>query len=956
MASRNALFGRERELRFLDEFLRRHADAPAVLISGEAGIGKTALLRYARACAEGLSFQVLKGHCYDSYETGPYFPFFQALGDTADEPVQEFSSVLPSVELGEAGSSWLGADTKSAQGAFIRELSEVFISMARNAPVLLTIDDIQWSDANSLLLLNCLCDLGVPGLLVLLSERSDEPARAEQVRLQMALRAKAQSVDLLGIDLDGTKAMVTSELGPGEFTAGEVQKIAEVTRGNPLFIQELLRHFRRYGKPSIEYWGDFFRGERLAGNLGSMLDLRLGRLPPQVSCALKAAAVLHGPFTVDMVAHIAGEDRSTVAEACETAHEERLVERLAGTTPKQYAFIHELYAKRFYERLSEHERREYHAKAVEGAKRGQLMLAEGELVRHAALCSTEDTAEQTIIDCTKAAEKAEALLAFDSAASYWQLALEASSLMPVVIRADLYRRLGWASWASGRSEQALIAWAEAAALFDAAGEESRLGEVALALADLHRWRTELGQAKHWATRAIGLPLSTVADRALAAALVGDVLAIENRHSEAREHLSRALDLWHEGGCHPSVAWWLGHGLLMVGDIKAAREVGEQGIEEARKRGAVAIASLIASGLLFGDLGMLNIDAARTRLTVVEEGTNAYDSIGRISLLVAQTAVLGYSGKWQKALELTEEWIGEFRLAGPYQVATARMTSAASRLALGEPQLAEDLIARAMPSVDAMAPGASLYLADALIRQKRLDEARSLVAGAAKAILGESRLAASRALLGLVVAALADEQLARACYESLQAERRQMVMVYSCTSVQRSLGRLATTLRNYAAAIRHFEEALQRLHAGEAWSELAWTLADYAEMRRARRRRGDDVKADGLEARATQLFTEVDMWNPILRRPAVLTRTDPFGLSSREVEVMELLARGKRNREIAEDLIISERTVQRHLENIFEKMHVDGRTEAVVKALEVGVLCADQLKAETTQRVGRMRAT
>src|SRR3972149_108815 len=83
---------------------------------------------------------------------------------------------------------------------------------------------------------------------------------------------------------------------------------------------------------------------------------------------------------------------------------------------------------------------------------------------------------------------------------------------------------------------------------------------------------------------------------------------------------------------------------------------------------------------------------------------------------------GRSGQWRKVLDLTDECTADFRLAGAYQVATARMTAAAAHLALGEAVDAEQLISRALPSLEAMRPSASLYLAEALIRQSRLGEA------------------------------------------------------------------------------------------------------------------------------------------------------------------------------------------------------------------------------------------
>lgn len=65
------------------------------------------------------------------------------------------------------------------------------------------------------------------------------------------------------------------------------------------------------------------------------------------------------------------------------------------------------------------------------------------------------------------------------------------------------------------------------------------------------------------------------------------------------------------------------------------------------------------------------------------------------------------------------------------------------------------------------------------------------------------------------------------------------------------------------------------------------------------------------------------------------------LTDREQEVLRLLAEGKTNKEIAEVLIISDRTVQTHLSNIFSKMGVSTRTEAVLEAIRRKWLTLDQ---------------
>ena len=110
------------------------------------------------------------------------------------------------------------------------------------------------------------------------------------------------------------------------------------------------------------------------------------------------------------------------------------------------------------------------------------------------------------------------------------------------------------------------------------------------------------------------------------------------------------------------------------------------------------------------------------------------------------------------------------------------------------------------------------------------------------------------------------------------------------------------------------------------------------MRRARGRRGDTAKADALEIRAQQIAEEnlVSM-SPVGTPYAVATSGNVYGLTRREGEVLQLVANGLRNKEVAEQLSVSLHTVERHLENIYSKMEVRGRAEAVTRAAEGGIL-------------------
>jgi DNA-binding CsgD family transcriptional regulator len=129
-------------------------------------------------------------------------------------------------------------------------------------------------------------------------------------------------------------------------------------------------------------------------------------------------------------------------------------------------------------------------------------------------------------------------------------------------------------------------------------------------------------------------------------------------------------------------------------------------------------------------------------------------------------------------------------------------------------------------------------------------------------------------------------------------------------------------------------------------ELAWACYDYAEALKQRKAPGDSEKARCLLKEALSLSQELGMSPLIQRVVALKERTDyqpktgpayPDGLTQREVEVLRQVAAGKRDREIAEELVIAEGTVRRHVSNIYNKIGAINRSEATRYALRAGLL-------------------
>ena len=151
-------------------------------------------------------------------------------------------------------------------------------------------------------------------------------------------------------------------------------------------------------------------------------------------------------------------------------------------------------------------------------------------------------------------------------------------------------------------------------------------------------------------------------------------------------------------------------------------------------------------------------------------------------------------------------------------------------------------------------------------------------------------------------------------------------------------RTAVLLKRWEAAEAHFDAAVELATAEGLQTALARTLVERGNLYRLRGRRGDRARAAAVLSRAVTLCAELDLTPDRLRAEALLGQVGPVaapvlpaGLTRREADVLRLLAQGSTNRQIAQSLTISEKTVEQHLLNLYQKLHVDSRAKAVAFA-------------------------
>ena len=176
----------------------------------------------------------------------------------------------------------------------------------------------------------------------------------------------------------------------------------------------------------------------------------------------------------------------------------------------------------------------------------------------------------------------------------------------------------------------------------------------------------------------------------------------------------------------------------------------------------------------------------------------------------------------------------------------------------------------------------------------------------------------------------------------------LLVIGSLISVDRLKGLISRTLGRIEDSVEHFDSAITRSRSEGRKPHLAWACFEYAEMLLERGDAGDRGKASGLLDDALAITGELGM-TPLKTRVIALREqiparrggsTHPDGLTARQVDVLSLVAAGRTNQEIADELVISIHTVLRHMQNIFGKIGVYNRTEAAAYAVRHGLDSGD----------------
>jgi DNA-binding CsgD family transcriptional regulator len=940
-----------------------------VIVGGEAGVGKTRLVAEAATRARDAGTRVLTGSCIELGGAGlPLSPLVDVLRslmrvmqrDELDPllgPAQdELARLLPELSPDRLVSLTLVSEEGSAR--LLELVFGMIQRLAADQPLMLVIEDLHWADRSTLDLVSLLVRAlrGVRVLLVV-TFRSDELHRDHPLRPLVSGWERVRSVrrlELQRFSREETAGQLEAILGtPPERSLLEL--LYERSEGNAFLIEEILGALQEGAS-----------ADALPMTLRDVLLVRAERLSTPTLRLLRVASAAGRSVPDRLLSIVSDLDDSSLDEALREAVEHHLL--VVDEPNEGYRFRHALTRDAIYGDALPRERVRIHrayaeALSADPALAGADALGAAALALHWYAAHDLPRALEASIEAARleaAYAPAEALRHFEHGLELWPSVPDASERCGMDI-SELLRLAALSAYAAGELERSVALYDEALGELEASGDVERIASVLISKASP---LTDLGreEATEVLERAVSiLPAEppTVARAAALVELTGHRLLIKCDTSGAAA-AEQALAAAQAAGAREEEAMarmWLGFCRTYLGDDNAGIDELHRALELAVKLGAHALA--LRTYLNLSDV----LEAAGRHAESAQVAGRGLELAGQLGLtrhvyggyLVANRAeALMRLGAWAEAEQLLSGAIDSGLSQWVVQAAlmTLRATIAAQRGRYDE--AARDIYAASgvLGFQDEPQFALSFALARALVARGRGDraEARRLVNDGLRARdqMLEERYQWPLVWLGLRIEAEApDRQHERVSWlRSLVAQlptRMPSSRTYHALSAAEAdwaKGRSSDWQAAVEAARAEGDPNLQAYALlRSAAQALGASERDSAgAMLKESARLAAQIGAEPLLVEAKTLARRARVRLPEGESPTAGAERDiaSYGLTERELEVLQLVAAGRSNPQIASELFISPKTASVHVSNIISKLNVASRGEAAALAHRMGI--------------------
>jgi len=935
------------------------------LVGGEPGSGKSRLVREIAHQAAKDGALVLYGAC-DAVVRTPYRPFVEALDQLvrASDPDElrddlgpaggELTRLLPDLRshVGDLPEPVV-ADQDTERHRLNAAVSDLLVAAGRRRPLLLVFEDGHWADTPTLLLLRHLAAGATDARMLLVATfrdtEADVPAELSEALIDMRRSDGVVRVRVGALTGEQVSEFVERAAGAplGPALPELAGAITSLTQGNVFLVTELWRELVETG--ALEIVDGVAILTRPLSALGTpesvreVVNQRLARLQPETALVLELAAVTGPEFDLSVLRG-GGFTDATLSAALEQSVRSGMIEEIPARRLR-YRFSHELVRRALYDRLAGLRRAQLHLQVAESMEAsGAADTARGlaDLAHHFAAAAPIDGPQRAVEYNLRAADAANAALAFGEAVGPLKTALELG-VDNETAHAEIELELGAAHYRAGQSGDSLEAFQAAAETARRLHNPDLLARAAIGV-ETACWRVAMLdegaiELLEEALAALDPGDSTMrvlllSGLARARALVGE----SERSAELRDEaiaIARRIDYrpglsvvlmrsyWARGSnTHDEV-------LEMLAEARTiAEELGD--IESQAEAAEWRITALIGKG---------DLRTAGRELAEVLE----------ISRRMHQPFIIHVAEHYRSAIALCEGRLAEAEEAAERsrewsRLLTGRDASGVYGVQMFSIRREQGRLAELAPVVRVLAGGDRRGgswrpgLAALTAELGMLDEARAqlaLIRSDGLDVYRHALWVGSLTYIADACVAVGDADLSEQVYRELLSIAERNVMIghgVACYgSSERYLGTLAAAYGELELAELHLQRAIDYNREMGAITWLAHSDYEYARTLGAQGRAGEPAAQAAL-AEASDLAERIGM-------PALLGRIRgllpagpaavrlPDGLSAREGEILRLVAQGRSNREIGRTLHISEHTAANHIRSILRKTGCANRTEA-----------------------------
>jgi len=393
--------GRDQELAGLEGHLRKalQGQRRVVLVTGEAGVGKSTLLdAFERRLAGHDGMRIARGQCVEGFGgKEAYYPILDAFGQLIRGPGAEgiiqilasqaptwliqFPSLLKAEQREALQREILGATRER----MVREICEALESLTAADPLALILEDLHWADPSTLDLISALARRrGACKLLLLGSYRP-----VDVILLQSPLKALRQDLVMHKLCFEiGLERLTEPDVAgylaaefPGEIPAGLAELVYRHSEGNPLFMSAIVSDLLKSGL-LVQEEGAWRLTARLSQivpsvpeTLQQMLEIQVERLSETEQRVLKSASVVGRRFSAWAIAAMLDSGVTEAEDVCDSLTQRQHFLRpgraagvLGAAQSAHYEFRHSLYREALYRRIPEGQRARWHRRLAERAE------------------------------------------------------------------------------------------------------------------------------------------------------------------------------------------------------------------------------------------------------------------------------------------------------------------------------------------------------------------------------------------------------------------------------------------------------------------------------------------------------------------------------------------------------------------------------------------------------------